>query len=253
MILRRAAICISATTILVATSATHAEQWIGEFRVEAVVHVRGREAFTVAARGTGGRKVSLPLELPDPKLDDHLRNAIRLSETKQEESLGHEVQLVISRGADRALNCDIEWRFRAASRGPSGGPRVTTTGVREVFTSVEGKPQRLVLERDVDGDPRSWIDFIVKDAQIYIVTYNVADLLVPPDDDQQDVVPDFESIVKAIRTKVQPDAWKDGGECSVTPFPRNLSLVISASPGMHAEVQKLLEKLRQERALVDRQ
>ncbi|HVU89619.1 MAG TPA: hypothetical protein VHD36_19980 [Pirellulales bacterium] len=57
--------------------------------------------------------------------------------------------------------------------------------------------------------------------------------------------------MKAIRSDVQPDAWTEGGECSITPFLRNLSLVISATQGVHAEVGKLLAKLREDRGRID--
>lgn len=248
MNLRRAGMCVGPTVLLFAVSLA-AECLAAEFCVESVVHVRGREAFTVATRGTDGRAMSLLLDRLDPAQDGAQGSTITLPGMKQHESLGHDVQLVISRGVDLTLNCDIEWRFRAASRGSAGGPRFTTKSVREVFMSVEGKPLRLVLEWDVDGEPRTWLDFIVKDALRYITVYNAADLLVPFDAGENGAPADFESLIKLIRTEVQPDAWDTaGGESSITAFPMNLSLIITATQGMHAEVCTLLDKLRQERA-----
>lgn len=56
---------------------------------------------------------------------------------------------------------------------------------------------------------------------------------------------DFQSLIDLIQTTVAPDTWQDvGGQGSISPFPTNLSLVISQTQEVHEQISDLLEQLR---------
>lgn len=56
---------------------------------------------------------------------------------------------------------------------------------------------------------------------------------------------DFDSLIDLIQTTVAPDTWQDvGGPGSISPFPTNLSLVISQTQEVHEQISDLLEQLR---------
>ncbi|MGB9688696.1 hypothetical protein, partial [Thermogutta sp.] len=56
---------------------------------------------------------------------------------------------------------------------------------------------------------------------------------------------DFESLIDLIETTVAPDTWDTvGGPGSISPFPTNLSLVISQTQEVHEQISDLLEQLR---------
>jgi general secretion pathway protein D len=56
---------------------------------------------------------------------------------------------------------------------------------------------------------------------------------------------DFQSLIDLIETTVAPDTWDTvGGPGSISPFPTNLSLVISQTQEVHEQISDLLEQLR---------
>lgn len=56
---------------------------------------------------------------------------------------------------------------------------------------------------------------------------------------------DFDSLIDLIETTVAPNSWDTvGGPGSISPFPTNLSLVISQTQEVHEQVSDLLEQLR---------
>jgi len=56
---------------------------------------------------------------------------------------------------------------------------------------------------------------------------------------------DFDSLIDLIETTVSPNSWDSvGGPGSISPFPTNLSLVISQTQEVHEQISDLLEQLR---------
>ncbi len=56
---------------------------------------------------------------------------------------------------------------------------------------------------------------------------------------------DFQSLIDLIQTTVNPTSWDaQGGPGSISPFPTNLSLVISNTQEVHEQIADLLEQLR---------
>ena len=61
---------------------------------------------------------------------------------------------------------------------------------------------------------------------------------------------DFDTLMSLIKDTIQPDTWDDlGGAGTITPFPGNLSLVVSATQQVHEEIRDLLEQLRKSQDL----
>jgi general secretion pathway protein D len=56
---------------------------------------------------------------------------------------------------------------------------------------------------------------------------------------------DFDTLIDLIVTTIVPDSWDEvGGPGSISPFPTNLSLVISQTQDVHEQIVDLLEQLR---------
>ena len=56
---------------------------------------------------------------------------------------------------------------------------------------------------------------------------------------------DFQSLMDLIQTTIMPDTWEAlGGPSSMSPYPQNLSLVISTTSEVHDQIADLLESLR---------
>lgn len=56
---------------------------------------------------------------------------------------------------------------------------------------------------------------------------------------------DFQSLMDLIQTTIAPDTWEAlGGPSSMSPYPQNLSLVISTTSEVHDQIADLLESLR---------
>lgn len=100
------------------------------------------------------------------------------------------------------------------------------------------------------------LTYVIKDGVLLITTpeaaeselltriYPISDLVLPPNapDGSQ---PDFDSLIKLIASTVKPTSWDEvGGAGSVTPFPNNLTLVVSQTQEVHEEIEDLLAQLR---------
>jgi beta-lactamase regulating signal transducer with metallopeptidase domain len=95
-----------------------------------------------------------------------------------------------------------------------------------------------------------------KNDTIYIVTYAAADLVIPipntisiaPEKDakpQPAAKADFAPLLELIKTTIRPESWTDNaGECSIKPFPQNLSLVVSQTAKGHEDLSTLVSQLR---------
>jgi len=94
---------------------------------------------------------------------------------------------------------------------------------------------------------------------LYTVTYNVADLVLPPPqrlvtanpasaeakNNQTTPEADFDSLIDLIASTVKPTTWDTvGGPGSITPFKTNLSIVVTQTQAVHKEITVLLEQLR---------
>jgi hypothetical protein len=59
---------------------------------------------------------------------------------------------------------------------------------------------------------------------------------------------DFESLMTKIQERCSPETWEGtGGPGRISPFPLNLSLIVSANDLVHQEIEELLTKLRLEK------
>lgn len=127
---------------------------------------------------------------------------------------------------------------------------------------VENEPVTEVLDRIVQPLKLGYVvkhevvliavaEKLLPDPEEYSVkTYEVADL-VSPQKLAGDAKPDFAPIIQRIKTTVQPETWdRKGGSATIRPFNSTSSLVVRQTAAGHLAVERLLEKLRQERPKV---
>jgi hypothetical protein len=59
---------------------------------------------------------------------------------------------------------------------------------------------------------------------------------------------DFDTLMTKIQKRCEPETWEaTGGPSRISPFPLNLSLIVSANDLVHKEIDELLTKLRMEK------
>ncbi len=87
------------------------------------------------------------------------------------------------------------------------------------------------------------------------IVYPVADLVVPTPNfspetkhgkraDAGPVQLEFDRLISLIRATVRPNSWEEGGgRGKIAVFPSDLSIVVSNTPAVHAEVNSLLKQL----------
>lgn len=86
--------------------------------------------------------------------------------------------------------------------------------------------------------------------ELYNKVYNVAELVIPrpsfpPGDAQDKAVADFDTLIELITSTIATDTWDEsGGAGTIQSFPTNLSLVVSQTTEVHAQIADLLEQLR---------
>lgn len=83
-----------------------------------------------------------------------------------------------------------------------------------------------------------------------VKTYEVADL-VATQKVSGDAKPDFTPVIQRIKATVQTESWdRKGGSAMIRPFNSTSSLVVRQTSAGHLAVERLLEKMRQERPRV---
>ena len=56
---------------------------------------------------------------------------------------------------------------------------------------------------------------------------------------------DFDTLIDLVTSTIQPDTWTDnGGQGSISGFPRGSLLVVSQTDDIHEDLQQLLNMLR---------
>jgi hypothetical protein len=88
-------------------------------------------------------------------------------------------------------------------------------------------------------------------------SYNVADLLVRADGEPETQVDrDMTSVIQLITSAVAPDSWPGPGASSgekplgsITPNPKDMSLIVRQTDEVHKDIQHLLSSIRQLPAL----
>jgi hypothetical protein len=78
---------------------------------------------------------------------------------------------------------------------------------------------------------------------VVTINYAVDDLVYPVRGDSGASEVDFVPLIDRIRQQAAPGTWGDPGQ--ITPYPKNVSLVISHNQAGHDAVRTLLSELRQ--------
>jgi hypothetical protein len=85
------------------------------------------------------------------------------------------------------------------------------------------------------------------EARLIVKSYPVADLIVASGPLGGFAQPDFDSLVDLTQTTVAPETWASNGMGSgkIRVYPSNLSLMISQTADVHADVALLFQQLRE--------
>lgn len=145
---------------------------------------------------------------------------------------------------------------------PDSAKSVKTQLETLIDFKVENEPVTQVLDRIVQPLKLGYAvkhevvliavaEKLLPDPEEYSVkTYEVADLVVPtPGSDERK--PDFSQLIQRIKTTVQTETWdRKGGSATIRPFNSTSSLVVRQTASGHIAIERLLEKMRQERPKV---
>ena len=174
-------------------------------------------------------------------------------------AVGHRIQLKVDLAKPQRVRLDAAVEYRGAPRVGENELSVSGQNARFVGELALGKPALVVLETDDRGEPKHWVEFVVRFAdeqadaesqesgRIYSVVYSVAGLVRVDKKPVRGKRPelDFAPLIEKIEAKVAPKSWAAaGGEGKLQTFARNTSLVVSQTSAVHEELSKFLEKLR---------
>lgn len=142
---------------------------------------------------------------------------------------------------------------------PDSAKSVKTQLEAPIDFKVENEPVTQVLDRIVQPLKLGYAvkhevvliavaEKLLPDPEEYLVkTYEVADL-VAVTTAASDGKPDFVPVIQRIKTTVQPETWdRKGGSATIRPFNSTSSLVVRQTAAGHTAIERLLEKMRQER------
>ncbi len=175
--------------------------------------------------------------------------------------LGHQIHVKIDPSQGKRVRLDAAVEYRGLEREGEGEPRVADQNGRYVGEVAFGKPVSVVLETNDDGEPKHWVEFIVRLAdeeadeevqaasKTYSVVYSVAGLVGVEKKSKPGKRPelDFAPLIKKIEKKVSPESWAAaGGEGKIQSFARTSSLVVVQTEAVHAELAAFLNRLQED-------
>lgn len=147
-----------------------------------------------------------------------------------------------------------KWRNEVDVR---AGDVVLATGETTVNVLDVAQATELKAREDAERQAQTGRRAKPRPDSIITVTYAVADLIMPfpnpvtvkPTNEVKPLpqaVADYQPLIELITSTIAPESWREnGGECSVTTFPNNLSLVVLQTEKGHAEIAKLFKQLRE--------
>jgi hypothetical protein len=173
-------------------------------------------------------------------------------------TLGHKIQVKADSTEPNKIRLAASVQYSGADRTKPGEFHVighTGTFVGELAV---GKPALVVLETDDRGQPKHWVELVVRFAdeqadekarelsETYPVVYSVAGLVGVAKRAKPGKRPelDFAPLIKKLETKVAPKTWAGaGGEGKIQSFARTASLVVTQTSAVHKELAAFLERL----------
>jgi hypothetical protein len=172
--------------------------------------------------------------------------------------VGHQVVVKVGRTGANRVRLDAAVEFRSLEGKHKDGFRLAGQSGRFVGELATGKPVQVVLETDDNGQPKHWVEFVVRFAdeetderaaeasRLYPVAYSVAGLVSVGKKVKAGKQPelDFAPIIEKIETKIAPESWAGaGGPGKIQAFARTASLVVTQTPEVHKELAAYLRRL----------
>lgn len=172
-------------------------------------------------------------------------------------AVGHQIQVKVTPAGPRRVRLDAAVEFRDVECQAEHELRLAGHSGRFVGELAIGKPAQVVLETDDLGQPKHWVEFVVRAAgeeideadaasRAYPVVYSVAGLVRVDSRLKPGKRPelDFAPLIKKIEAKVSPDSWASaGGEGKIQSFARNASLVVTQTAAVHEQLAAYLQQL----------
>lgn len=170
---------------------------------------------------------------------------------------GHQIHVKVSQVKRGRVRFDATVEFQNVARKGDHEFRAAGHSGRFVGELAIGKPAQVVLETDDLGQPKHWVEFVVRAAgeeideadaasRAYPVVYSVAGLVRVDSRLKPGKRPelDFAPLIKKIEAKVSPDSWASaGGEGKIQSFARNASLVVTQTAAVHEQLAAYLQQL----------
>ena len=173
-------------------------------------------------------------------------------------AVGRQVVVKVERLNGNRIRLDAAVDFRSCERKTNDEMQISGQSGRFVGELATGKPAKVVLETDDKGQPKHWIEFVVRFAdeetderaaeasRVYPVAYSVAGLVSVGKKAKAGKQPelDFAPIIEKIETKIAPESWANaGGQGKIQAFARTASLVVTQTPEVHKELAVYLRRL----------
>ena len=186
---------------------------------------------------------------PDGTLSsDFFRSSKRKENfNKRSASTGHLLQFLMHAISDEQLKDDWIRRAVEATANDIQSNRKVYVSDDPLFTTTEALTA--YLERATGSSPGIVGEAAKPSEEFVLVTYNVADLVVPFGSTV--VNPDLSPIVELIKTVIEPDSWRhERSPNKITSIQDTLSLVIRQTTKNHEQIAKLLSQLRKDQTQI---
>lgn len=173
-------------------------------------------------------------------------------------AVGHEIVVKVGQAHANRVRLDAAVDYRNCERKNNDEMQIAGRCGRFIGEVTTGKPAKVVLETDDNGQPKHWVEFVVRFAdektderaaeasRVYPVAYSVAGLVSVGKKAKAGRHPelDFAPIIEKIETKIAPESWANaGGQGKIQAFARTASLVVTQTPEVHKELAAYLKRL----------
>jgi hypothetical protein len=189
---------------------------------------------------------------------EELRLIVPGTDGAESVAVGHEIIVKVGQAHANRVRLDATVDYRNCQRKNNDEMQIAGQNGRFVGEVTTGKPAKVVLETDDKGQPKHWVEFVVRFAdeetderaaeasRVYPVAYSVAGLVSVGKKAKAGKPPelDFSPIIEKIETKVAPKSWANaGGQGKIQVFARTASLVVTQTPEVHKELAVYLRRL----------
>lgn len=163
--------------------------------------------------------------------------------------IGERVRIQVDPLPGEQVRVDIQYDRATPESSGDENFRVAGAHVRTVETTALGESLKVVWAKDTRGQESRWGEFIVGRAtalpeDLFEKRYSVFDLVVPVSTGEE-IKADFQPLIKRIESSVAAESWETAGGDGLIEIDRPaLTLVVTQTLPVHAELTKLLNSLR---------